>query len=63
MRREDIDELERDDDSRGGLQSDEYRHADPRDLIVEGDVTMAGPGRAPQESGSPEERRAGDSDR
>jgi hypothetical protein len=44
-------------DPRGGLQSDEYRHADPRELVQEGDVTMAGPGGAPQEGLSLEERR------
>ncbi len=45
------------DDPRGGTQSDEYRHADPRDLVEEGGTTMAGPGGAPQEGLSPEERR------
>jgi len=45
---------------RGGLQSEEYRLADPRDLVEEGGVTMAGPGGAPQEGESPEERRARD---
>ena len=47
-------------DPRGGLQSDEYRHADPRQLVTEGDVTMAGPGGAPQEGLSAEERRERD---
>lgn len=47
-------------DPRGGLQSDEYRHADPRDVVVEGDVAMAGPGGAPQEGLTAEERRARD---
>jgi hypothetical protein len=44
-------------DPRGGEQSDEYRHADPRELVTEGDVAMAGPGGAPQEGRSVEERR------
>jgi hypothetical protein len=49
--------LDVEDDPRGGVQSDEYRHADPRDLVREGDVTMSGPGGAPQEGLSVEERR------
>jgi hypothetical protein len=49
--------LDVEDDPRGGVQSEEYRHADPRDLVSEGDVTMSGPGGAPQEDLSIEERR------
>jgi hypothetical protein len=49
--------LHRPDDPRGGIQSDEYRHADPRDLVDEGGTTMSAPGGAPQEGLSPEERR------
>jgi hypothetical protein len=45
------------DDPRGGMQSDEYRHADPREVVEEGGTTMAGPGGAPQEGLSPQERR------
>jgi hypothetical protein len=41
--------LEREGDPRGGLQSDEYRHADPRDLVEDDGVVMSGPGGAPQE--------------
>jgi hypothetical protein len=48
---------ELDSDPRGGAQSDEYRHADPRDLVVEGDTAMSGPAGAPQEELSVEERR------
>ena len=44
-------------DPRGGVQSEEYRHADPRDLVQEGGVAMSGPGGAPQEDLSIEERR------
>jgi len=44
-------------DPRGGTQSDEYRHAEPTELVSEGDVTMAGPGGAPQEGLTAEERR------
>jgi hypothetical protein len=47
-------------DPRGGVQSDEYRHADPRDLVEEGGTVMAGPGGTPQEGTSVEERRARD---
>jgi hypothetical protein len=52
--------LDREGDPRGGVQSDEYRHADPRDLVEEGGTVMAGPGGAPQEGESVEERRARD---
>lgn len=45
---------------RGGFQSEEYRKADPRDLVQEGDTVMSGPGGAPQEGESVEERRARD---
>ena len=45
------------DDPRGGLQSDEYRHADPRDVVEEGGTAMSGPGGAPQEELSVDERR------
>jgi hypothetical protein len=44
-------------DPRGGVQSPEYRHADPREVVEEGDVAMTGPGGAPQEDTSVEERR------
>ena len=47
-------------DPRGGVQSDEYRHADPRDLVEEGGTVMSGPGGAPQEGLSVEERRERD---
>jgi hypothetical protein len=54
----DVHALDVEGDPRGGLQSEEYRHADPRELVQEGDVVMSGPGGAPQEGTSPEERRA-----
>jgi hypothetical protein len=47
-------------DPRGGLQSEEYRDADPRDVVVEEGVAMSGPGGAPQEGESVEERRERD---
>jgi len=56
----DDDDQTRSDDPRGGMQSDEYRHADPRELVEEGGTTMAGPGGAPQEGLSPQERREQD---
>jgi hypothetical protein len=47
-------------DPRGGVQSEEYRQADPRDVIEDEGVVMSGPGGAPQEDLSPEERRERD---
>ena len=47
-------------DPRGGVQSDEYRHADPRDVVTDQGVAMSGPAGAPQEGESVEERRARD---
>ena len=44
-------------DPRGGVQNEEYRHADPREVVADGDVAMTGPGGAPQEETSIEERR------
>jgi hypothetical protein len=52
--------LDREGDPRGGVQSEEYRHADPRDVVEEDGVVMSGPGGAPQEDLSPEERRERD---
>ena len=52
--------LDREGDPRGGVQDDEYRHADPRDVIVSQGVAMSGPGGAPQEETIPEERRSND---
>jgi hypothetical protein len=49
--------LDREDDPRGGTQSDKYRHADPREVVEEGGTAMSGPGGAPQEGRSVEERR------
>lgn len=43
----DPDALAVENDPRGGVQSDEYRHAGPTDLVVEGDTGMMGPGGAP----------------
>ena len=54
----DVHALDREGDPRGGVQSDEYRSADPRELVEEDGVVMSGPGGAPQEGSSPDERRA-----
>jgi hypothetical protein len=43
-------------DPRGGTGSDAYRHADPRTIVIEGDVAMSGPGGAPQDGLSADER-------
>ena len=57
-----LEELEREGEGepRGGLQSEEYRTADPRDIVEEDGVAMAGPAGAPQEGESVEERRRRD---
>ena len=59
----DPDALAREGDPRGGLQSEEYRTADPREVVEEDGVVMSGPGGAPQEDLSTEERRARDRNR
>ena len=56
----DVHALDREDDPRGGVQSDEYRHSDPRDVTEEGGTVMSGPAGAPQEDLSVEERRERD---
>jgi hypothetical protein len=42
--------LDREGDPRGGLQDEEYRHADPRDLVDAEGVVMSGPAGAPQDA-------------
>jgi hypothetical protein len=56
----DVHALDRPGDPRGGVQSDEYRHARPGDVVEEGDVAMGGPGGAPEPGESVEERRLRD---
>jgi len=56
----DVHALDRAGDPRGGVQNDEYRSADPRDVVDDDGVVMSGPGGAPQEDLTPEERRAQD---
>jgi hypothetical protein len=54
----DVHALDREGDPRGGVQSDQYRTADPREVVEEGGTVMGAPGGAPQEGSSAEERRA-----
>jgi hypothetical protein len=56
----DVHALDREGDPRGGVQSDQYRTADPRELVDDAGTVMAAPGGAPQEDTSPEERRSED---
>ena len=56
----DVHALDREGDPRGGVQSDEYRTADPRDVVEESGTVMAAPAGAPQEDTSPDERREQD---
>ena len=58
----DVHALDREDDPRGGVQSTEYRTADPREVVEEDGRMMAGPGGAPQEGTPVEERRSRDRD-
>jgi hypothetical protein len=55
----DVHALDREGDPRGGVQSDDYRHADPRDVVEDG-VAMSGPGGTPQDDSTPDERRDAD---
>ena len=52
--------LEREGDPRGGLQSPEYRNAEPTDVVEAEGVAMSGPGGAPPDELSADERRAAD---
>jgi hypothetical protein len=56
----DVHALDRPDDPRGGVQSEEYRHAEPTEIVDAEGPAMMGPGGAPQEDASTEERRAAD---
>lgn len=56
----DVHALDRPGDPRGGVQSDEYRHARPDVVVEEGEVAMGGPGGAPVDEFSVEERRERD---
>jgi hypothetical protein len=54
----DVHALDREGDPRGGVQDEEYRRADPRDVVIAEGVAMSGPGGAPQEQTSAEDRRS-----
>lgn len=56
----DVHALDRSGDPRGGVQSDEYRHARPEDVVQEGETAMGGPGGSAAEDASVEERRERD---
>jgi hypothetical protein len=45
-------------DPRGRTSAEAYNTADPRDIVEEDGVAMAGPAGAPQEGATPSERRA-----
>ena len=46
---------DRSDEPRGGMQSEEYRTADPRDIVEQDGVVMAAPGGTPQDGERPED--------
>ena len=48
--------LDRAGDPRGGLQDERYRLAEPTDVVEAEGVAMSGPGGAPQEETSADER-------
>lgn len=54
----DVHALDREGDPRGGVQDEDYRTADPRDVVVAEGVAMSGPAGAPQEERTAEERRS-----
>ena len=56
----DVHALDVEGDPRGGVQDEQYRTADPRDVVEAEGRVMAAPGGAPQEGTSPEERREED---
>jgi len=58
--RGDVHALDRSDDPRGGVQSDEYRLADPTELVDAEGPAMMGPGGSPPADSSADERREAD---
>jgi hypothetical protein len=56
----DVHALDRSDDPRGGVQSDEYRHATPVEIVEDAGVAMGGPGGSVPDELSPDERRERD---
>jgi hypothetical protein len=49
----DVHALDRDGDPRGGVQSDEYRHAGPTEIVQSDGVAMSGPGGTSQDDAAP----------
>ena len=56
----DVHALDRQGDPRGGVQDEEYRHAEPDSVVDSDGVAMSGPGGAPQDDTTPDERRERD---
>jgi hypothetical protein len=56
----DVHALDRDDEPRGGVQSPEYRHAEPSDVVETGGTGMSGPAGAPQPGPIGDEPPAGE---
>jgi hypothetical protein len=56
----DVHALDREGDPRGGVQDEQYRQAAPDDVVKADGVAMSGPGGAPQEDSTPDERRERD---
>ena len=56
----DVHALDREGDPRGGVQSDEYRHATPVEVVEDAGVAMGGPGGAAPDDLTPDERRRRD---
>ena len=56
----DVHALDRPGDPRGGVQSDEYRHARPDDVVEEDGVVMSGLGGAPVTEETVEQQRQSD---
>lgn len=56
----DVHALDRSDDPRGGVQSDEYRHASPVEVVEDAGVAMGGPGGAVPEDLDADARRERD---
>jgi hypothetical protein len=56
----DVHALDVEGDPRGGVQSDASRHAEPDSVVEAEGVAMSGPGGAPAEDLTPDERRERD---
>ena len=56
----DVHALDTPGDPRGGVQSGEYRHARPEEIVEEDGVAMAGPAGAPASDDTVEEQRERD---